>query len=81
MQQSVSINLDDTKQLIRIGKAFSVEARIEILKLLCTQELNINEIAEQLSIPASSAAAHVRVLEEAGLITTSLKPGIRGSMK
>lgn len=81
MQQSLSINLDDTKQVIRIGKAFSVEARIEILKLLCCQELNINEIAERLSIPASSAAAHVKVLEEAGLITTSLKPGIRGSMK
>lgn len=75
------MNLDHTKQLIRIGKALSVEARIEILKLLCTQELNINEIAELLSIPASSAAAHIKVLEEAGLIATSLKPGIRGSMK
>lgn len=81
MKKSVNMNLDHTKQLIRIGKALSVEARIEILKLLCTQELNINEIAELLSIPASSAAAHIKVLEEAGLIATSLKPGIRGSMK
>lgn len=41
----------------------------------------VNEIAEFLNIPASSAALHVRVLEEAELIRTELKPGIRGSMK
>ena len=34
-----------------------------------------------MNIPASSAALHVRVLEEAELIRTELKPGIRGYMK
>jgi predicted transcriptional regulator len=41
----------------------------------------VNEIAELLGIPASSSAAHVKVLEEAGMIRTTLLPGIRGSMK
>ena len=41
----------------------------------------VNEIAEFLNIPASSMTLHVQVLEEAELIHTELKPGIRGSMK
>ena len=41
----------------------------------------VNEIAEFLGIPASSAALNIRVLEEADLIRTELKPGVRGSMK
>lgn len=81
MKQEIHINLDDIQKLVSYGKAFSAEARIEILRLLCRGEKNINEIAETLSLPASSAAAHVKVLEEAGLITTCLQPGIRGSMK
>lgn len=81
MIQTIKMNLDDSKHLATVAKALSAEARIEILKHLRRCDLNINEIAETLSIPASSAAAHVKVLEEAGLIKTSLQPGIRGSMK
>lgn len=81
MIQTIKMNLDDTEHLATVSKALSVETRIEILKILRQHELNINEIADALSIPASSAAAHVKVLEEAGLIKTSLQPGIRGSMK
>lgn len=81
MKPSVKIRLDDTKRLVLLGKALSVETRLDILRLLCGQERNINEIAEALSIPPSSAASHIRVLEAAGLIKTTLQPGIRGSMK
>lgn len=81
MKQVVNMNLDNIKNLAAIGKALSVEDRIEIIKLLCTYDLNVNEIAEKLSIPASTAATHVKVLEEAGLIKTTLQPGVRGSMK
>lgn len=81
MKDSFEVNLDDEKRLIRIGKAISVPTRIDILKLLCEYELNVNEIAEKLSLPTSSAAAHVKVLEESGLIETRLLPAVRGSMK
>ena len=81
MEPSVVFGLDDTRRLVLLGKALSVETRLDILKLLCGRERNINEIAEELSIPPSSAASHVRVLEAAGLIKTALQPGIRGSMK
>lgn len=79
--QTVKMNLDDTEQLANIAKALSSETRIDILRRLRYKNLNVNEIAELLGIPASSSAAHVKVLEEAGLIKTTLQPGIRGSMK
>lgn len=81
MIQTIKMNLDDTRQLADIAKALSSETRIEILKWLRYKDLNVNEIAELLNIPASSSAAHVKVLEEAGIIKTTLQPGIRGSMK
>ncbi|WP_455717230.1 ArsR/SmtB family transcription factor [Anaerosporobacter sp.] len=80
MLNSIDLNLDDNKLAI-VGKALSSEVRIDIIKLLYRQEYNINEIAEKLELAPSSAAAHIRVLEEAGLIHTTLLPGIRGSMK
>lgn len=81
MNKTKHMDLDDKEQLALLARALSAEVRIEILKLLCRCDLNINEIAERLGLPQSSAAAHVKVLEEAGLIKTSLKPAVRGSMK
>lgn len=81
MQQFIQMNLDDSEHLSLVCRALSIDTRISILQLLCNREMNINEIAESLSIPQSSAAAHVKVLEEANLIKTTLQPGIRGSMK
>ena len=75
------INLEEEKELMALGKALSSEIRLKILGLLQEGPLCVNEIAEFLNIPASSAALHVRVLEEAELIRTELKPGIRGYMK
>ncbi len=77
----LQINLDDTEKLKNIGKAFSSDVRIELMKLLCNESLNVNEISERLDIPASSAAMHVKVLEDAGLIKSDLMPASRGSMK
>lgn len=73
--------LDDTEHLVALGKALSVETRLDILRLLSDKDKNVNEIAECLKIPASSAASHVKVLEAAGLIKTTLHPGVHGSMK
>ena len=80
MLQEQTIDLND-ERLSLVGKALSSDIRIRILRLLGKEPLNVNEIAERLDIPASSSAMHVKVLEESGLITTSLKPATRGSMK
>ena len=81
MSQNIQLNLDNAEKLALIGKALSSDVRINLLQLLNHCSLNVNEIAERMDIPASSAAMHVKVLEEAGLIRTELLPAVRGSMK
>ena len=76
-----NLNLANEKELTALGKALSSETRIRILHLLGKEPLCVNEIAEMLGIPSSSAALNIRVLEDAGLIRTELKPAARGSMK
>lgn len=81
MERVDYLEFGQSEKIIAVGKALSSELRLRILKVLETQSYNVNEIAEILEIPASSAAMHVKVLEEAGLIQTELKSAVRGSMK
>lgn len=81
MEKNIKLSINEPEKLAIVGKALSSELRIQILKLLENCYYNINEIAEIMNIPASSAAMHVKVLEEAGLIETELKAAVRGSMK
>lgn len=81
MKDELQLNLSNENSLIAVGKALSSSKRLQLLEILGKEALNINEIAERLKIPASSAAMHARVLEEAGFIATELMPGVRGSMK
>lgn len=67
-------------EAIEICKALSNENRMKIIRLLCKGPLQVNEIAEKMEIPFSTAAAYINKLEEAGLISTELFPG-RGTVK
>lgn len=80
----ILLNLDEPdhyQPLENLGKALSSQARLQILFLLKHQSLNIVELAKELHLPVSSTAFHINLLEQAGLITTELLPGIRGSQK
>lgn len=81
MKESIHLNIEDTARIQKIAKALSSDQRLQILKLLHHDVLNISEIAGRLNIPMSSAAMHIRALEEAGLVVTQPLPGIRGSQK
>jgi predicted transcriptional regulator len=81
MAKYYQLHADDVEQVSLIGKALSAPVRLEILKLLYYESLNVCEIAEKLNIPASSAGIHVKALEAAGLINTEIQPGSHGSMK
>jgi predicted transcriptional regulator len=80
MMEKKTLDLDHA-DLVLTARALASEVRVDILKLLCKETLKVNEIADRLNIPASTAALNVKVLEEAGLIHCDLQPGIRGSMK
>lgn len=81
MDKKYTMTLDDSERLIRIGKALSSEVRIRMLKMLCMGRYNINELADRLEIPQSSAALNVKVLEDAGLIGTEVQSGVRGTAR
>lgn len=61
-------------------KALGNEHRRNIMQLLNSGPLNVNEIAEKLQLPFSTTAVNIKKLEDAGLITTEVIPG-RGSQK
>ena len=81
MLQDITLDFEDKERILEVTKALANEVRINILELLNENSLNINEIAERLEIPVSTAAVNIKVLESAGLIFTELQPGIRGSAK
>lgn len=68
-------------RILKIGKAISNPARLEILDILKNTPRSLQEISSLLNLPLSSVALHIKVLEEAGLIITENQPGTRGSMR
>lgn len=68
-------------RIMKIGKALSSATRLKILDMLKNTPRSLQEIATILNIPLSSAALHIKTLEDAQLIVTETQPGIRGSMR
>lgn len=83
MGQSIHpLNLESPESLCRTARALSSRTRVDIMRLINERHMiSVNEIASVMNIPLSSAAMHVCVLEEAGLITAEKHPGIRGQVK
>ena len=77
----ISLSLSELERLCPVAKALSSPMRVKMISLLGVRPMNVNELAEALSLPVSTAALNVRQLEEAGLISTEIQPGIRGAMK
>jgi predicted transcriptional regulator len=78
MRSILNVTLREYQQ---IAQALSADVRIQILELLEDNPLNVNEIAEKLDLPVSTATVNIKKLEDAGLIRSELQPGIRGSQK
>ena len=55
------------EHIVAIGKALSSPVRIDIMNLIKTKPLSLQEISRLLQIPLSSTAMHIRCLEDAGL--------------
>ena len=80
--QQVTLNLSDSEKMSQVARALSVPTRVEILRLLGRENImSVHEIAKKFSIPASTASVHIRVLEQAGLVTCERMSGIHGVNK
>ncbi|GGB32903.1 ArsR family transcriptional regulator [Virgibacillus dakarensis] len=77
----LELSINKLKELQKVAHALSSDERLNIINLLNTGNMNIHQLATTLKIPVSTAASHVKVLEESGLILTELRPASRGAMK
>ena len=66
---------------MRVLKALGNETRIAILDSLADRVVPLSRVAEDLALPASTAAMHMLVLERAGLVHTEMRPATRGLQK
>ena len=67
--------------IMKIGKALSSPVRLKMMDILKYTPRSLQEIADILKIPLSSANLHIRTLEDAHLIVTETQPGVHGSMR
>lgn len=81
MAKLLNLDLGEVEEVCSVGKALSSPVRLDILKLLYEESLNIGEISEKLQIAPSSAALHVNILQKADLINTEVQPGTRGAVR
>lgn len=80
----LSIDMDSAEaehDFEEILKALASDKRLEILRYLGGHIASVNEIADKLDMPPSTATMHINLLEKAGLIHTELKPASRGLKK
>lgn len=68
----------DNEDLFR---ALASRNRLDILRLLSHQELNINEIGRLLELGLPSVSKHVAILEQAGLVSSEYMAGAQGTQK
>lgn len=68
-------------QALEMLKALGNETRIAILRYLGDRVVAVNQIAQDLGLPASTATMHIVVLERAGLLHTEMRPASRGLQK
>jgi len=77
----LELNADEKEKLCLVARALSVPIRVDITGLLFHKPYTILELAKELQIPASSAGVHVRILEEAGIVSTKRQAMNGGNAK
>jgi len=67
--------------IYRVCSALASPTRIKILRELLRNETDIGKIAEIIGQSKANASTQVRRLEEAGLVHSEYRPGVRGVRK
>ncbi len=81
MDKILGLDISDDKKLNFVATALSSPLRTDMLKLLSSQSLSVNEIAFRLNISKSTASVNIKFLEDAGLVMSEYQAGKHGSMK
>ena len=63
-------------------RGLSSPVRIQILKLLQRKgPMNVNQISDEVSLPQSTVATHIQILQESALIDTQTLKATKGQQK
>lgn len=81
MSRYIHLSIDEEERLDRVMSAMASQTRREILRLLSRSSYSVSEIARVLQIPNSTAAFHVKQLQEAELIHVQSKSAQHGASK
>lgn len=81
MTSNPKILVIDPREDQAVILGLSSELRLSILVFLHTKAANINEIAEALSLPQSTVATNVAILEKAGLVQSEIVKAKKGNQK
>jgi predicted transcriptional regulator len=78
-----SLHVDAAEDVLALDtlKALGNETRLAILRYLGDRVVPVNQIAQDLGLPPSTATMHIVVLERARLLHTEMKPASRGLQK
>lgn len=64
-----------------VYEALASSVRLQILRLLCKQKMNVKDLAMELGLSSAIMTMHIKKLEAAGLIKTERIPGKSGLQK
>lgn len=67
--------------VVAMLKALASLPRWRILQLLSDGHHTVNDLAQSLNVPPSTAAAQIKVLEDVGLVRSELQPAAHGLQK
>jgi predicted transcriptional regulator len=83
MKNRINLDLYQPEKSAAVFRALASPIRLNMIRALVEKSagMNISELAEEFSLPLSSAALHVKILEEAGIFFIEEKPGLRGAQK
>ncbi len=62
-------------------QALANKNRLQILRILKTEDLSIRELGERLDLSSAIITKHIQALEEAGIVRSYTRPGKRGLKK
>lgn len=77
----MTMHEENDERLEKIIAALSAKTRRDILRLVDEQSYSISDIAQKLDLPMSTAAFHVKHLQEADIIHVQERPASRGVTK
>ena len=65
------MHIENLSEGLKLFKALGSEVRLEIVRLLVDQPMNMNELAGKLHITNGALTTHIRKLEECGVVGIS----------